>query len=504
VIELQLPGVNERYWFGDSGFIFGPYQMTKPSTAPVGTLFRPKSDFLVEERGIYGENVAFNSQFNGVVTYTPIISEFVPSPTTGAPNRIIWSCYRSGNPGNYAFPGGLGMVNAYFRWDSKTHHMVISNDKYDVNILRVVGNSLFTNQVAVVEVLKYQYKFMSGWQMICRREIWQYLHYQTNPTVAYNLQGADLTPEQMRSLMVGTPTLVSSSDSWPMEGHRSDSSYVIDPLKIQETADALVSALHVDGGITPLEDVHYGDLAMKATEKVNANGVNMIAFLKDLRRPQELIPKLLKLSSLKNGRELGKKLGKNFSDNYLTAVYGVLPTISDLKEIHGSLSKIRRTEKNGFQTYSSSVTNATSLANKAYVVEQRIKVAIDHEDSAFDAIVSALDNIGLFPTAENLWDLVPYSFVVDWFVDIGGFLERIDSGNRIARLNIRYATMSRKSQITTHLKANALSPFTGTVTQVHYHRWVSDQCPVPPASVRPTFQFFNHWLEGGALLMQRR
>jgi hypothetical protein len=503
VIQLQLPGVNERYWFSDSGFIFGPYQMTKPSTEPVGTLFRPKSDFLVEERGIYGENVAFNSQFNGVVTYSPIISEFVPSPTTGAPNRIVWSCYRSGNPGNYVFPGGIGMVNAYLRQDTYTHSLVISNDKYDVNVLMVKANFGNFFRAQSVEVVRLQYQSMTGWQMTCRQEIYQYLHYVNNANTPFSLAGADLTPDQMRSMMVGTPLLVSSGN-FGKEGHRSDSSYVIDPVKIQETADALVSALHVDGGITPLEDVHYGDLAMKATEKVNANGVNMIAFLKDLRRPQELIPKLLKLDTLRNGRALGKKLGKNFSDNYLTAVYGVLPTIADLKEIHGSLSKMRRTEKNGFKTYSSSVTNATAAANKAYVVEQRIKVAIDNEDSAFDAIVNMLDNIGLFPDCENLWDLVPYSFVVDWFVDIGSFLERIDSGNRIARLNIRYATMSRKSQITTHLKANALSPFTGTVTQVHYHRWVSDQCPVPPASVRPTFQFFNHWLEGGALLMQRR
>jgi hypothetical protein len=32
-----------------------------------------------------------------------------------------------------------------------------------------------------------------------------------------------------------------------------------------------------------------------------------------------------------------------------------------------------------------------------------------------------------YPTLGNLWDLVPYSFVADWFLNIGGLFEKIDA-----------------------------------------------------------------------------
>lgn len=35
----------------------------------------------------------------------------------------------------------------------------------------------------------------------------------------------------------------------------------------------------------------------------------------------------------------------------------------------------------------------------------------------------------LWPTLGNSWDLIPFSFVVDWFVDVESILERIDRQN---------------------------------------------------------------------------
>lgn len=34
-----------------------------------------------------------------------------------------------------------------------------------------------------------------------------------------------------------------------------------------------------------------------------------------------------------------------------------------------------------------------------------------------------LDSLGLHPSVGNLWAILPYSFVVDWFVDLGGYLD---------------------------------------------------------------------------------
>jgi len=128
---------------------------------------------------------------------------------------------------------------------------------------------------------------------------------------------------------------------------------------------------------------------------------------------------------------------------------------------------------------------------------------VSDEDSEFDRLISSIDSLGFAPTLENIWDLIPYSFVVDWFIDIGGLLERVDTRLRLLRLNIRYTTMSKKDIVRYNIRPSVELPLSGTVEKVHYHRWVSDQCPVPALSAQPTFQGFNHWLESGALILSR-
>jgi hypothetical protein len=98
---------------------------------------------------------------------------------------------------------------------------------------------------------------------------------------------------------------------------------------------------------------------------------------------------------------------------------------------------------------------------------------------------------------------VPYSFVIDWFIDIGDFLERVDTRLRISRLNIRYVTMSLKRNITRKFVFSSSFPFVGTATLVDYSRWTEDQCPLPPLTSSGTTTVSNHWLEAGALIAQR-
>lgn len=56
------------------------------------------------------------------------------------------------------------------------------------------------------------------------------------------------------------------------------------------------------------------------------------------------------------------------------------------------------------------------------------------KDNPFSSVWAALEKIGLEPTASQAWDLIPLSFVADWFMNIGGTLARIDSYNSL-RIN---------------------------------------------------------------------
>jgi hypothetical protein len=219
----------------------------------------------------------------------------------------------------------------------------------------------------------------------------------------------------------------------------------------------------------------------------------MIAFLRDLRRPKELIPKLRNLKKL-----------KTHSGNYLGMQYGILPTISDLEEIVAALKKVAPyLDRNGWQSYTAVSTDSMSSGRVQYDLVQRIKLAIEAEDDGFKKLASAVDSAGFALTLENVWDLIPYSFVLDWFLDIGEFLERCDSRMRLMRQNIRYATMSSKRTTSYRVEPTITFPYQGSISRVHYTRWTEDHSPVPPLFFQNTNTVSNHWLEASALIHQR-
>jgi hypothetical protein len=257
----------------------------------------------------------------------------------------------------------------------------------------------------------------------------------------------------------------------------------------------------VEAGISIPEPVHFGDLAQEASARVNRNNINMIAFLKDIRNPKTMIPKLKNLSNL-----------KTWSNNYLTVKYGVLPTISDLEHIWDAVKRAGPyIDKNGFSTYSAGRTTLVPGVCRVFETdipvisgcEQHLKLALSNEDDGFQRIVEGLDNIGMLPTFENLWDIIPYSFVLDWFIDIGGFLERIDTHLRLERQNVRYVTMSQKESRVISFPLGSMPYVFGELTRVYYHRWTSSQCPLPPLTLQQEPTPSDHWLEGGALIFQR-
>jgi hypothetical protein len=272
------------------------------------------------------------------------------------------------------------------------------------------------------------------------------------------------------------------------------------PLSIAAAKDYvdthLVPAL-MDTALTVVpEEHHYGLLAQDAMAKVRKNPSNMIAFLKDMRRPQDMIPKLRKLQEL-------KKIQKHAS-NYLAINYGLLPTMSDLQNIVAAFkSRQPYIDRFGYRTYTAVRTSSTSQGNISCDIEQRIKLAIEDEDSDLARFSNSVDENGFALTLENVWDLIPYSFVLDWFIDVGGFLERCDTRMRLMRYNIRYVTMSRKKMTSAKYMPNTVFPFTGELTMVQYSRWTEDHCPEPPLFSTSNNSVSDHWLEAGALIIQR-
>jgi hypothetical protein len=239
-----------------------------------------------------------------------------------------------------------------------------------------------------------------------------------------------------------------------------------------------------------------GELASEAVATLDSNSINMFEFLQGLKRPQDLVPKLKNLSKL-----------KTHAGNYLGVQYGILPTVSDLETLKEAIMGSARPyyDVNNYRVLTAGHSAASQHDSYHVSVTNRIKLAINDMDPALFTLSERLRDIGGFPSINNLWELVPYSFVIDWFINVGDMLEAIDTRFRMSTLPIIYATSSSKIIIEPDADEALLNVGAyGTVKIVLYDRNVSESAPTPPLTFEASNELPNHWLEAGALIVTAR
>lgn len=317
----------------------------------------------------------------------------------------------------------------------------------------------------------------------------QFVYNSTNKQYPFGLNDV-LSNGFIESIVKSLPC-TTSNVTLPCLIYECDKENVSSRGDVQEQIESLVATrlLTCTQGITPYD---YGELAMEASANARTVDTNVISFVKDLRDPAALIPKLKNLKSL-----------KGIASQYLGTKYGILPTVDDLNKISDGFKKIKPLWQSSAEFLRAGHTTNFTFSGGSSTLVQRIKISVDDEDSMVQKLYQGAVKIGIFPTLVNLWDLVPYSFVIDWFVDVGGLLERIDNNLLFKTLNINYVVTSSKS--TTILSiSDPQSGITGNYYRVAYHRGVSDQCPTPSLTLQLTSKDFDHYVEASALIIQRR
>lgn len=501
MVQLVSPSETENFYLIWLETFIGPFSTTGSHNsvkAELPSIF----DKFEESRGIWHENNVLHSKLTGEFLYHPLAMSTIPAPTTVCPDQIQQKVFKYTNA-EFIITAPLGKFQdgrIACKYDSGVTMKTLSLQEYDpvtgdISIWDVTVQKSAPTRVYSAFIYRLKSVIQRTTTDGCTLKRTSQQYGGTFKAQAFNLWSDVITPDQLKAAVLSSSNhyaegaVTSSSMSW----YRGS----LNPSYLQKYVTsqlyALIATFTLGDVFFPIEDKNYGDLAMKASEKVVANQVNMIAFLRDLRHPTEMIPKLKNLSNL-----------KTWAGNYLSFKYGVLPTVDDISSIMESFKRIAPyVDRNKFSTYSAGFTDSLTIGTSTYQLEQHVKLAISDEDDELDALLQRIESSGFAPTLQNIWDLVPYSFVIDWLIDVGGFLERVDTRLRLTRLNIRYTTMSRKRTHERKIFLSQNSPFTGSVKWVQYHRWVVDHCPVPPLSLNPTFQDFSHWLESSALLMQR-
>lgn len=142
---------------------------------------------------------------------------------------------------------------------------------------------------------------------------------------------------------------------------------------------------------------------------------------------------------------------------------------------HFQISEDVTTQSETFDkgTYYVDVTKTVTTTNRATVrlMPKRIaipKSVIMFKQMGFDKPISAA------------WELIPFSFVVDWFTDISGFLAEFETDRSPARFEIIDACYSSKTEMVTTLKyrQKASHPFGLTGSDIYVQESVYERIPI--------------------------
>jgi hypothetical protein len=163
-----------------------------------------------------------------------------------------------------------------------------------------------------------------------------------------------------------------------------------------------------------------------------------------------------------------RRASRRFASAYLAYQFGIAPLLSDLKKSKNYLDKIandfRRFATDSNQHKSivlsapmpwSAVTSGSGTVTRTqlrvtFPAQQRYTLTYRYKRFLADTFVDKVQflalKLGFTDLAEIAWELIPYSFIVDWFVDTSGLLQLIDDSLGLDPIQTISITKSRKWQ----------------------------------------------------------
>lgn len=250
----------------------------------------------------------------------------------------------------------------------------------------------------------------------------------------------------------------------------------------------------------------FGDAVRQAANDARYYDVNGLEFLKEL--PDFL--RALRNPTRELLRIIGRPDPKNLADAYLSYKYGARLTVNDAASIRDGLvyefSQIAKTERNAIAQGASSeaFTQHMTLSGRQITGQRTAHVRIDYQkrDDYTSRLLAMMDSSGILPTPKALWELVPFTFVVDWFLDTSNYLDVLSSEStwQIRRVHGCISSMKETAAV---LPADLGMQGLGIISFTKYDRYVDDHIPYFSAYVDHHSDFSNY-AEATALIFSRR
>lgn len=245
------------------------------------------------------------------------------------------------------------------------------------------------------------------------------------------------------------------------------------------------------------------DLVRSALEEVDVLDMNNIENASQLRDLKGLLPPIRDLKKWK------KNPIKAASNLYLWYKYAIRTSIGDINKILENRDQIVDAITAGvdrnFVYYDTDYVTIDLLG-----VEQQVRrnVKLSVTPNTFTEVQKAnhyLRSFGLDVSFANVWDLVPYSFVVDWFIGVGNFLECVDYAMTVSsrQYDLHYLTSSVKTVVRPYDYGVSLFDEKSSGVELSLYKR-----GVYPTFPRNEFRFGSgnptrHILDGAALIIAR-
>lgn len=208
---------------------------------------------------------------------------------------------------------------------------------------------------------------------------------------------------------------------------------------------------------------------------------------------------------------------KNVRDQYLEFRYGLRPLYYDLKGVHDYLKKEvchdRQTsrgkrvdeyvtaedfyQKNSFYVNPySTIPSATGIFHRKASVKVTCSSGYLYAFQFADNITRYLAELGIDRPISTMWELIPFSFMIDWFANVGDVIRAWEPkphcstlsswctttttlSSTITPTSCRYLSMGYKSRI---VDSGLATPSVASVQLITKHRE-----PSPQVVILPTF-----------------
>lgn len=250
--------------------------------------------------------------------------------------------------------------------------------------------------------------------------------------------------------------------------------------------------------------------SMTPSMATGMSGSNFLLELPEIASLKQFLPTLRDIFFYKGRKK--KTLG-SIADASLQYNFGIKPLVSDLKSIYEGLTSLKER-----------MSNLQNEAGKPQLRHYTEKQSIGPLDwtlgaptgyhhlvvSSFDVVdtatmafsytlpdlsrwrrtlYSVLDTLGLHLNASVVWEAIPYSFVVDWFFNVGDFIDQFSDRWLEPNLHINSFGISRKYEFTctqyykrTYFSDTTDSPYTvetqgSTARYKRYLRRVAEPSP---------------------------